>query len=180
MAAMMLARRLVLAALLCLGGAGVVLAHALPGSVLTFSAQEDGLALQMQVTVEDLVFAAPDLAFLKQEPIGQDLPEAMLSRLSAYLGSHMAAQQGDAGLSFTLTGAQLSQETDAHAGQYLALNVLWSVQGASDLPLTLQYDAILHEVRTHRVVVYWQSEDGARQGLARFGYQSRAGVDLAR
>lgn len=177
--------RVALGVMMLFGSVCAVWAHAVPGSVLRFSNEDGQLILQMQVSVEDLLVAAPQLGFVAQEPQDSALPPQMRAQIAGYILAHMAVFKAETALDLTLDQALLSQESDPHAGAFLALKLRWigalpeGLEAAETLPLRLHYDVILHELRSHRAVVYWQAEEGATpQGLARFGYQSRDGVLL--
>ena len=136
---------------------GAAAAHSLPGSVLSISREDDELRLTLEVPLEDLVLAAPGVRDLEDLPVGGDLPAGALSRLDAYLADHVALERGTTALPLSLSGASLVAAANEHVGAFtlVVAELVAPLSGTADVPsLTLFYDAVMHEVRSHDATVY--------------------------
>ncbi len=161
-------RPVLLALAVLVGSAGGVLAHALPGSVLLLRQQKERLRLTVQFPLEDLVIAAPELAVLEEVTPGDPLPQEMAARFGGYLLEHMELTGADGVLPLTLAGAVVQPAYHDHLGHFLLVVSEWDVTGRA--PTVLNYDAVMHEVRSHRAMVQWVAGDGGARPVAEFGY----------
>ncbi|WP_371153245.1 hypothetical protein [Jannaschia sp. 2305UL9-9] len=159
-----------LAMIVC--GAGAALAHALPGSTLLMQRQGDALHLTITFPVEDLVIAAPDLAALEGAPVNDKLPADMAYDLKRYLADHLSLSGEGGTLPQTMRDARLRPAYEDHLGDFSVVITEWEFQagGAGPDPLTLRYDAIMHEVRNHRAMVQWRGRNGNLRLLSVFGF----------
>lgn len=151
-------RAIWLAASLWIGGVGSVSAHSLPGSVLLLSQQGGELHVTLEVALEDLTLAFPDARPLEELPVDRSLPAELLARLDAYLAEHVALEQGGTRLPLSLAHASLGTARNDHVGAFTLLTADLTAPLArtgNPFPLTLSYDAVMHEIRSHRATVYW-------------------------
>lgn len=151
--------RVLLHLALCLGLAlcgTQALAHALPGTSLTIWAEAEATHLTISMPLHELDLAMPDGTGLGADPTTGPVPEGARERIAAYLASHLAlaTASGD-DLDLGLVDARIERAQDDHVGDYDLL-VIDLAAPAAAFPLTLRYDAILHEVRSHRAAVYLQ------------------------
>ena len=156
-----------------LGTVGAAAAHSLPGSVLSISRADDELRLTLEVPLEDLVLAAPDVRDLEDLPVGRDLPAGALSRLDAYLADHVALERGTTALPLSLSGASLVAASNDHVGAFtlVVAELAAPLPGTADVPsLTLFHDAVMHEVRSHDATVYWVRPGVPPLAIAEFRY----------
>ena len=154
------------------GGAGGVLAHALPGSVLLLQHKGADLQLTIQFPLEDLIIAAPDLAALEDENPDDPLSQEMMDRLTSYLVRHLLVSEGGAPLPLILFDARLQSAYHDHLGHFMLVVSQWDVAmaGAEPASLMLKYDAVMHEVRNHRATVQWLAKDGEARQISEFGF----------
>ncbi|WP_460313634.1 hypothetical protein [Aliiglaciecola aliphaticivorans] len=173
-----LGRALVLAVLLCVGGVNLASAHALPGSQLTFSQDGEQLELSLQIALEDLIIADPGFKTLMGEANGHKLSGKNFDHLAAYFEKHIKLAHQSSDLPLTLSSASLKEEMQDHLGTYVLLVSQLMVDipnGASVFPMTLTYDAVMHEVRNHRATVFWQQHGEANKRIANFGFKPVGG-----
>ncbi|THH36127.1 hypothetical protein E4Z66_13820 [Aliishimia ponticola] len=162
-------------AMLAGAGSDTARAHGLPGSVLTLQQAENRLELVIELPLEDLIIAEQKLAPLAEAEPGAPLPSQQASAIAAYFADHLALGQDACPAALTLTEARLRAAQDHHRGRYMLVIARFAVAPADTAPLwplELRYDAVMHEVRSHRAMVYWRASDGAAQGLADFGYHT--------
>jgi hypothetical protein len=164
-------RRIALLGLAALAVGGLaprnVSAHPLPGTVIVLSASNTRLSLSISLPVDDLALAMGGQMPQPAEagPVTPDFDRA----LATYFADHMSlAADGAADLDLTLTRAHLARATHDHVGAYTLLVLDFSAPLATG-PLTLTYDAIMHEVRNHSATVFLQSagQDAVPVGLIR-------------
>ncbi len=156
---------------------GPALAHALPKAVLTFTQGDQQLRLTITLPVEDLVLAHPALKGLETAALDAGLGPEHLADLAAYFSDHLALHHDAAALALTLESARIRLDENEHVGTFRVLIMDWTgtlpdVEG----DLTLTYDAVMHEVRSHRAEVYWTGPDALPVGLVEFGYRSVNGA----
>lgn len=140
---------------------GPAAAHPLPGSKLVFSTDQARLVLTVSVPLVELALAMgkamPDP--LPEGPISPDLDRA----LAAYFADHLkVASEGQPDLDLRLTRANLERATQEDVGAYTLVVLDFSAPidpARSVFPLTLTYDAILHQVRNHSATVFVQAAD---------------------
>lgn len=151
----------------------IAYAHSLPGSILTFSEQGERLNLSIQFALEDLIIAAPVFKSLETAPFEQALSGEPLEQLANYLETHLQLASESKRLPFKLSSALIER---VNTGNLLPV-VLVSArldfpmpEGGRVLPLTLTYDALMHEIRSHRASVYWKQDDTLVR-IADFGFK---------
>ncbi|MEP1554089.1 MAG: hypothetical protein ABJJ44_14400 [Paraglaciecola sp.] len=153
------------------------LAHALPGSNLTFYQKNNLLKLSLSFPLEDLVIAAPQFAKFQEIPANQDVPKTQVASLAVYFNEHLQLQHETKPLPYTLDRASVHMAQTHNAGSFMVLQLECSFRTnneASVFPMRLRYDAVMHEVRTHKAAVYWlPPKDGTPINIARFRYNSR-------
>jgi hypothetical protein len=140
------------AGLLFLWWAALAGAHPMPESVVWIDTAPDGLRLTAQLPLNRLEFAFGHTL--------TDHPETVLARyrdaLAAYLLVHVGAKSGDAG--WQVLRPALSVTGTRGAEELQATFVLRAPAGADPRAPDLLYDAITHEVRTHRVQVFLRTD----------------------
>lgn len=158
------------------GGAGGVLAHALPGSVLLLRQQGAELHLTIQFPLEDLIIAAPDLATLKEAKPEEPLSPELTDRLARYLGHHLLLTEDGVPLSLRLSDARLQPAYDDHVGHFMLVVSQWDGANVKTDPtsIALRYDAVMHEVRNSRAIVKWLAQDAESRVIAEFGLSRAA------
>jgi hypothetical protein len=167
--------RVIILALFVLVCAEFANAHALPGSKLIFSEQQDNtINVKLSFALEDLLIAAPALSSLAYIHAGKLLQGNILNKLNTYLLSQMALKSHAKALPFTLHHSEINLMYNAHVGSFRSVLVEFSAPRYNQgelFPLKLQYDVIMHEVRNHRAVVYWQKNNDSLVKLANFSYK---------
>lgn len=155
------------------------LAHALPGTSLTIRAEAEATHLTLAMPLHELDLAMPDGTGLGADPATGPVPEAARERIAAYLASHLAlaTASGD-DLDLRLVDARIARAWDDHVGAYDLL-VIDLTAPAAAFPLTLRYDAIMHEVRSHRAAVYLQAEGAAPVGIGEIRVDAATGKAAA-
>lgn len=153
---------------LCLGLAlygTQILAHALPGTSLTIRVGADATHLTVAMPLHELELAMPDKTGLGADPFLGPVQEEAKKRIANYLAAHLGlATASDAELYLRLVDARIERAQDDHAGAYNLL-VIELTATAAAFPLTLRYDAIMHEVRNHRAAVYLQVPGSDANGI---------------
>ena len=170
-----LGRAFALALTLTFGTAGSLLAHALPGTVVTMSQDGTALSVEIAVNVEDLVIAEPLLVPLETMASGHITAPDVIETLARYFEKHMTLYQAGAQVALTLEDARLGTDQNEHVGQFALLTVTFTGQTEEVTPeatMALQYDAVMHEVRNHRAVVIWTDNSNSARTLAEFGFRS--------
>lgn len=150
-------------------------AHALPGSILTFSLHDGQLRLEISFALEDLTIASPTLEVLEDAPLVQNLSPEDLALLTTYLQSHLHLTQASRDLPMTLIHASLETAYHHDLGTFVVVvsHLTAPVPIAIETtPLALSYDVIMHEIRNHRASVYWVQPNEKREGLANFGFRT--------
>lgn len=150
-------------------------AHSLPGSILDFSKKgTDLVKLTANFPLEELVIAAPELQELKHISQGKKISGASLDDLQDYIQKHIFLVDGNEKLLFKLNLAKLERAYNAHVGDYTLVVIELALplpEQSSSLPLMLNYDIIMHEVRNHRAEVYWNDSANGRTKVVNFGYK---------
>lgn len=143
-----------------LAAPALLAAHPLPGAVIVIKVGESQVNLSLSVP-------AADLAIAMTEATAEDLDGAPVSvqtrsALASYFAQHIAiATAGQPGPALTLIDARTTRETHDHVGDYTVVILDFAAvvdRGRPVLPLTLTYDAVMHEVRNHQALVLWQTE----------------------
>lgn len=149
-------------------------AHSLPGSVLTFSQQGTSLNLTVTFPLEDLAIAQEYFHSLEKMPSDTLLSEQDKEYLYVYFQQHLEVEKDAKMLPYRLTNTELKSAYHHDLGNYvLVVSHLVFTLDSDDtaLPLILGYDAVMHEVRSHRANIYWQTTDGDRQKLSNFQFK---------
>lgn len=167
-----------LALWLLTGSVQGALAHALPGSLLMLSEQDGQLHLTITLPVEDLALAAPSLAPLETMTGDNTIAATHLTNIMAYFAAHLILHTDIGPISLHVTSAKIQSAGNVHVGTYneLSIQMTGTLSDPMSLfPLTLTYDAIMHQVRNHRATVYWITADEQLIGLADFGFRRTGG-----
>ncbi|MEP0072737.1 MAG: hypothetical protein ABJE79_08535 [Marinomonas sp.] len=177
---------LVLAVVLLTGLVTNAHGHSLPGSVLVFSEemqqQESQLTLKVTFPLEDMIIASNKLEMIQGAPINQALSEQATQLLADYFSQHMKVQKDQQDLPFTLQKAELNKAYHHDLGEYILVVSYFTApkpEGGKLFPLILSYDAVMHEIRSHRATVYWQETNGDQQKLVRFRFKREEGKPKA-
>lgn len=153
---------------LCLGLAlsgTQVLAHALPSTTLTIRAEAEGTHLTIAMPLNELDLAMPGESGLGPNPAIGPVRAEVRERIAGYLASHLALQTASGEqLDVGLSAARIERAQDDHVGAYNLL-VIDLTAPAAALPLTLRYDVIMHEVRSHRAAIYLQASGAEDVGI---------------
>ncbi len=149
-------------AFLCLFGlARPALAHALPGTTINILVNPTWLDLTISLPLHELELAMPGGTALAQPDGPGQLPPAQLEKLAAYFGAHLAVSLSNGTyLAAKLTDARVEPAHDDHVGTFDLLVITVTAplaNGAKAVPITLFYDAVMHEVRNHMAAVMVQS-----------------------
>lgn len=162
-------------ALLLFTWAQTASAHGLPASEIVFGTAEQGISLTITLPVEDLVIAAPTLAALEDLPPESTLAATDLEALGTYFEKHLTLAADNQRLSLAVEMARTSQAVDHHIGEYALLHVRFAA--LPDVPqITVTYDAIMHEVRSHRARIAWETAEGEEHTITDFGFRPLDGV----
>lgn len=148
-------------------------AHSLPGSQIQLSQESEKiLDISIEFALKDLVIAAPELNSLKSDQIAQELSPDKSKTLSTYLRQHLTVQQNNQTLGLTSLKARLETRHNHHVGTFVVVitNIQAQLLQSNVFPLTLTYDAIQHEIRSHRVDVDWKNTQGTLENLINYGY----------
>jgi hypothetical protein len=169
---------LLLTFFLMAGSIGSAFAHALPGSVLVFSENEDYLSFTITFSLEDLIIVEPKFESLANVESGTSPSKKALTALRHYIEAHVALSQTSRPLPIRLINATLTEANNEHVGTYSQIElqlVSTPIKPTRTFPLSLKYDALMHEIRSHRVTVYWQNDDvddiEPLTGVVDFGYR---------
>ena len=156
--------------------------HGLPGSELVFKQNGSAPQLSIRFALDDLLFASPSLTFLTRAERLNDLSEAQRSTFSRYLKQHLSLSHEGTPLTYKIEALEVDKVSHAHVGEYqqVTLDIIFDSDQTlrSMMPITLLYDVIMHEVRSHRAEVLLEGSEGNREVLAHFIYQQRDGVSL--
>lgn len=106
--------------------------------------------------LHELDLAIPDSSGPGPNHPTGSVQEGARKRLAAYLASHLALTSASGkDLDIRLVDAWVERAQDDHVGAY-SLLVIDLTGPAAAFPLTLRYDAIMHEVRSHQAAIYLQ------------------------
>lgn len=154
-------------------------AHSLPGSELVFKDRDPKAALSLSFPLEEFIIAAPELDFMERASNNDDLTSEEKSQLNQYFSQHIQLkpvndQSKHAFLSPSLHSLTVTEAFNEHVGNYKRVKVQFSLDTGRlqrDLfPLALRYDAIMHEIRSHRVAVFFESAQSGKTKLTDFVY----------
>ncbi|MDO6557820.1 hypothetical protein [Paraglaciecola chathamensis] len=152
------------------------LAHGLPSSSLTFSRDLKQVNLTISFPLEDLIIASAGFKALEHLAANNSMPEKLLASLDTYLKAHFEMRHDSTHIPFTLESAYLEMKTHHDVGTYVSVVSelrLAISKGESVFPMNLRYDALMHEIRTHRANVYWLEPGLNAQRMAGFGFYSK-------
>ncbi len=134
-------------------------AHPLPGTEIVISVEPARLSLTLTVPYTDLALAMAN-GLPKSTGIAP-LPAEVEQALATYFAQHMAvAVKGQPAPQLTLIRANPERATHEDIGAYTQLVLDFSAPLAADrqaFPLTLTYDAVIHEIRNQSATVFLQS-----------------------
>ncbi|AXT40052.1 hypothetical protein D1814_15855 [Alteromonas sp. BL110] len=157
-----------------------VSAHSLPGSELVFKNIGPKASLSLSFPLEELIIAAPELDFIEHASSLADLTNREKSQLNQYFRHHIQLKPSNAKsqyafLSPSLHSLVLTEAFNEHVGNYKRVEAQFSL-GIETLqhdffPLALRYDAIMHEIRSHRVAVFFESAKNRKTKLTDFIYR---------
>lgn len=151
--------RLVLFLGFSLWGQGL-LAHGLPGSTLTFQTRGDRVGLRITMPLEEFNLVLSKLGDVDLDQGFRALSEPEIRRIYNYLMKHLVLTDLKENIvEFSMLSARIDGAFDDHVGQYQLLVVELSASQVT-FPLTLQYDAIMHEIRNHRATMFLEQSDG--------------------
>lgn len=157
-------------------------AHALPGSELVFKNISSKPGIALSFPLEDFLIAAPHLSFVANSPSLSALSEGNKARLADYFAEHLVITREGKPVRHTLQSIDVSEEFNEHVGDYKRVTARFSLNTQRILddtffPLELQFDAIMHEIRSHRTSVLFQrSQETKTVRLAQFVYQEVNGA----
>lgn len=127
--------------------------HPMPNSVLLLDMQANGINAEVQLPINELEFAI-DFGIGNNTDV---LIERYGSQLSRYLAAHIHAQSPDGTPWMVQIGEmhiEAAEQTATGAYKELVVKVyLQTPQGQSPRHLTLYYDAITHQVVSHKTLV---------------------------
>jgi len=138
--------------LLCTVWAALAAAHPMPESRVWIDATPDGLKLTLQLPLNRLEYGYG-------QPLA-DYASTLLAQhadgLSRYLLQHASASSS--GLAWQASPPRLEVQGNNASAELQAVLELHAPAGADPRSPTLHYDAITHEVRTHRVMVFLRND----------------------
>ncbi|MBT0958893.1 hypothetical protein IV417_16000 [Alphaproteobacteria bacterium KMM 3653] len=152
------------------------MAHSLPGSQLTLTQRSESMQITLRLALDDLAHVLPEVAPLAEAPLGP-VPQGYQAQMQGYFAKHIAFSVGQTALPLTLTQALLQQASNDHVGAFKQLEITFTapLEQGTDAPLALSYDAIMHEIRSHRAAIYQDSGETTPIGLVEFGYDFETG-----
>ncbi|MFT3862486.1 HupE/UreJ family protein [Micropruina sp.] len=133
-------------------------AHPMPHSVVALSVADSHVTAAIELPLTDLTLA------MGSDPLGRDgvLEAAEADQVADYLAGHLAVTSPNgAAWADEITGIEASQAEQSDTGVYqelVAQVVLTPPDGESTRAFTLDYDAIIHQVITHRILVVVDSD----------------------
>lgn len=159
-------------------------AHSLPGSELVFKDVDRKAALSLSFPLKEFIIAAPELNFIERASNLGDLTNVEKSQLNQYFSQHIQLkpvndQSKHAFLSPSLHSLIVTEVFNEHVGNYKRVKVQFSLDigrlQRDFFPLALRYDAIMHEIRSHRVAVFFKSARSGKTKLTDFVYSETNG-----
>ena len=128
-------------------------AHQVLTSNVFFDFGDAGIKVEMQIPLDQLSIAAPDLA----DKTHISLSDANRAAIINYLSQHTSLQSGDQQtLAMQVTDLQ---QSDIYGRPFLIARLLFSaIPGNNDKSLILHDDIILHQVVTHKIYVSVRSD----------------------
>ena len=160
-------------------------AHALPGSELVFKEVSSKPGITLSFPLEDFLIAAPHLSFVANLSSLTALSDGETARLTDYFSKHLVIARKKQRVRYSLQSINVSDAFNEHVGDYKRVTVRFTLSSEHVLddrffPLELQFDAIMHEIRSHRTTVFFEpSKRGKKLKLAQFVYQEKDGTPLS-
>lgn len=152
-------------------------AHPLPETRITISTGGGDLVLTVAVPVPELNLAMQD--GLGDAPPSGPVPPAQLAKLSAYFGAHLGVSMADVGaLNMRLRGASIIDAASTETGHFDLVTMDFAAPLPMDIgifPMTLRYDAVMHQVRNHRADVFWARQDQPTLQLGQIKFDQKLG-----
>lgn len=151
--------------------------HSLPDSELTFSEAHGELHLELSFPLEDFTIALPALAHLMEVKTPALVTQQDAQQIQQYFTAHMRLEHKQQALTMSLKQAILQTDYHHDLGNYVTARLKFVAPLTAPLDeyderlLTLHYDAIMHEVRSHRANLYWQKKDKEKVRLTSFVYK---------
>ena len=140
--------------IVCVGICGRLMAHPMPNSVLQLEIKSDGVTAELQWPLKELQYVFP----------GRNInlsPGTLIGRMGATLDSYLLAHMSvtdSAGRDWkvAITGKKVTEAEQSMTGPFHELVfTLWlqPPPGASLRHFTIHYDAIMHQVVTHKMLI---------------------------
>ncbi|MGL4404297.1 MAG: hypothetical protein ACRCT6_00930 [Notoacmeibacter sp.] len=151
-------QKLALIALVSFSILNYAFAHPLPESIVTIVPRDTKVEVKLSIPVKELILAEPKLRGLAHVEGHGPLSHDLLEVLSAYLNQHIAIVPADQSvLELKVRSAAVLVTKTEHVDRFQLLIAELEASMASDqepFPATFTYDAVLHEVRSHRATVW--------------------------
>lgn len=151
--------------------------HSLPDTEIILKQTNDTqLSVLLRFALDDLLIAAHQLKPLAQLNAEQNVSQDIYPAMDNYLQQHWQMHQDQAPLETSLVSVSVVTGYNHHVGSFRQVEAryLATLVRPEALPLKLNYDAIIHEIRSHTVSVYWIGPHANQTLLARFGYHQIA------
>ena len=146
----------------------------MPDTRITVARDAVGLRMTLRIPWPELLLALPaEVPRRAFGPTEEDLP-----RLRTYIAAHLrVVPEGSAPVPVTLHRIHIYESTDEDVGRYQEVEVVASVAILGEVPLVLDYDAVLHRVANHRAIV--RDAGCAHIGVVRFSLAQRHATPVA-
>ena len=129
-------------------------AHALPPSTVDVTTGPASVGLALTIPQDELAIVLPVVAGADPDAV---MPQAVAAAVADYLARHVfLTGAGKFGLDLTVSEIRFATVAQQDLGQIavVAVDLRADLPAALvGLPLTLRYDAVLHEVRNHSATV---------------------------
>lgn len=155
----------------------VAIAHALPSSVLVFSQINNQLTLSINVPLEELLVADVALSPLAELSENESIPADLENRVAAYFSNHLQLQNENTDLLLKFVNVSIQAAEKENVGVYKLLKLKFTATLNSTLrgSMMLKYDAVMHEVRTHKATIYWEERGSDAIFLMTFSFKKNDG-----
>lgn len=160
------------AAALVLGTEGLR-AHPMPDTEIVVTREAASVEFEVRIPLDDLMLVLPDL------DAAAPLSDSARSQIAEYLGAHLRLEEASgagAAVAVTIDMVRLQKGTDSHVGEYREVEIGARAASVAEGPLTLRYDAVLHQVANHRALV--RLSDGSPIGIIRFSLAEKRATPL--
>jgi hypothetical protein len=128
-------------------------AHPMPGSVVSLSVMENNIAGEAKMSLLDLEAA---LKIELSDTLNFNTPFFI-----DYFRQHIKASSGKELWTTAVDSLRITTETDIHVGKYQEVLIWFTMtppQRKSLRNFLLNYDVIIHQVITHKILVYLKSD----------------------